>query len=89
MGSLRSRHAESGLALFVAFTYGDWNPPIVDGRIPVRVEVGLTTGKIRAKGDITVTKNAESFEQRVPGIREQISDSRAWNIPGRDRPYKA
>lgn len=89
MGSIAPRHASSGFALFVTFTYGNHNPAIVNGRIPVAVQVGLTTGKVRATGDITVTKDAEFFERMVPGIREQISHPTAWNVPLRGSRYKA
>ncbi len=88
-GIIPARHAESGFALFVSFTYGDWNPPIVNGRIPVRIEAQLTTGKVRASGEITVTSDSEFFERMVPGICEQIAHPTAWNVPLRGSRYRA
>ena len=83
-GPIGPRHAESGFALFVSFTHGNWNPTIIDGCIVVKVEAGLTTGKIRTKARILVTTNAEFFEEMVPGIREQIAHPTAWNVPLRN-----
>ena len=31
-----------------------------------------------------VTKNAQFFEEMVPGIREQIAHPTSWNLPLRD-----
>ena len=83
-GPIGPRHTESGFALFVSFTHGNWNPAIVDGCTAVEVEAGLTTGTIRTKARITVTRNTGFFEEMVPGIREQIAHPTAWNVPLRN-----
>ena len=40
-GVIAPRHAETGFAMFVSVTYGNWNPTIVNDRIAVEVEVAL------------------------------------------------
>ena len=80
-GPIGPRRARSGFALFVAFTHGDWNPSVVDECCEIRVEVGLTLGKVTGMARVPVTRRVEFFEEMVPGIREQIGDPTAWNLP--------
>jgi len=71
---------ESGYLLFVSFTFGDWNPRIVNGYAKVYLTVRLTTGeKLKTKGWIQVSDNLEKFESWLPGIREHLEQECTWN----------
>jgi hypothetical protein len=80
-GIIAPRHLQSGYAMFVSFTYGDFNPLIVDGTVAVLIEVGLTTGRARARGKVTITENTAFFEEMVPGVLAQIARPNSWNLP--------
>ncbi len=81
-GVISPGHAESGFALFVSVTYGNWNPIVKEDEVFVIVRAGLANGKmVRCKTKVQVMQDAESFEEMVPGVLDQVRHPTAWNTP--------
>jgi hypothetical protein len=79
-GELDPKDACGGYLLFVSFTYGDWNPRIVDGRIKVRLNGVLTTGeKISSTATLRVERSRDWIEEFIPGLSEHVAHESTWN----------
>jgi hypothetical protein len=84
-GRIEARDTEDAYILFVSATYGSWNPRVENDHVRIWVSARLTTGEtMRTSTKIPTTKDMESFEKRVPGVREHVASDGAWNISLRD-----
>lgn len=81
-GKLHPKDFCGGYLLFVAFTFGAWNPLQDDKGIKIHLYARLTTGeRVRAAGYIPIIKDGGLLEEVVPGILKQIEHEAAWNVP--------
>jgi len=77
-GRLEPKDFSAGYLLFVAFTFGSWNPLITEKGIKVHLIARLTTGeRIKTFSYIPIVRDKQFFEDWVPGIIEQISHETA------------
>jgi len=84
-GRIDSKEAEDAFVLFVSATHGSWNPKVEHGHVRIWVSATLTTGeRFVASTRISVTGDMESFEKRVPGVREHVASGETWNVSLRE-----
>ncbi len=83
-GRVEPKDSNSGFALFVMFTFGSWNPKIINENVRICVYASLGSGEmLRTSANIRVTTDKTFLEKMVPGVLEQISHPTAWNVPAR------
>lgn len=80
MGALEPKDMESGFLLFTSFTWGSWNPLVVDGQISVKPKVHLTSGEVLVStARLRTLYEPDTAHEFCPGIIEHIADESTWN----------
>lgn len=80
LGSLEPKDMESGYLLFTSFTWGSWNPVVVDGQVRVRLKAYLTSGEVLVgAARLRALYEPETAHEFCPGIIEHIAHESTWN----------
>jgi hypothetical protein len=80
LGALEPKDMESGFLLFTSFTWGSWNPVVVDGQIRVKLKACLTSGEVLVNtARLRALCEPETAHDFCPGIIEHIAHESTWN----------
>ena len=80
LGALEPKDMESGYLLFSSFTWGSWNPVVVDGQIRVKLKAHLTSGEVLVStARLRALYEPETAHEFCPGIIEHIAHESTWN----------
>lgn len=80
LGALEPKDMESGYLLFSSFTWGSWNPVVVDGQIRVKLKAHLTSGEVLVStARLRALYESETAHEFCPGIIEHIAHESTWN----------
>jgi hypothetical protein len=79
-GALEPKDMESGFLLFASFTWGSWNPAVVDGLLKVKLKAHLTSGEVLVStARLRALYEPEIAHEFCPGIIEHIAHESTWN----------
>lgn len=80
MGALEPKDMQSGYLLFASFTWGSWNPVVLDDQIRVRLKAQLTSGEIFVStARLRALDEPDTAHEFCPGITEHIAHESTWN----------